>query len=144
MDNISNTNDAIALSDAEWKLMNILWDKQEQECTITKLVSFLKEDTGWSKHTVITMLSRLQTKGAVSFREGENKRAKSFFPLIERENTRVEETKSFLSKLYGGSLGLMVNTMVNEKSLSEEEINELYEILNKTQKQTSDGGKAKI
>ena len=46
-----------------------------------QLVEQLREDTGWSKHTVITMLSRLEAKGAVRHEEGE--RAKQFYPILD-------------------------------------------------------------
>ena len=51
------------LTDAEWKLMHRLWETAPQ--TITQLTAALREETGWEKHTVITMLSRLEAKGAV-------------------------------------------------------------------------------
>ena len=53
----------IDLSNSEWKLMNRLW--QTAPMTITELTAALREDTGWSKNTVITMLSRLEGKEAV-------------------------------------------------------------------------------
>ena len=53
----------IDLSNSEWKLMNRLW--QASPMTITELTAALREDTGWSKNTVITMLSRLEGKEAV-------------------------------------------------------------------------------
>ena len=42
------------LSDSEWKLMNHLWDGSPH--TITELTAAVKDETGWSKNTVITML----------------------------------------------------------------------------------------
>ena len=54
----------IDLSNSEWKLMNRLW--QTAPMTITELTAALREDTGWSKNTVITMLSRLEGKEAVA------------------------------------------------------------------------------
>ena len=53
----------VNLSDGEWKLMNRLWEGGE--LTIAQLTAALREETGWGKHTVITMLSRLEAKGAV-------------------------------------------------------------------------------
>ena len=53
----------IDLSNSEWKLMNRLW--QTAPMTITELTAALKEETGWSKNNIITMLSRLEAKGAV-------------------------------------------------------------------------------
>ena len=59
----------IDLSNSEWKLMNRLW--QTSPMTITELTAALREDTGWSKNTVITMLSRLEGKEAVRHEEGQ-------------------------------------------------------------------------
>ena len=58
----------VNLSDSEWKLMNRLWEQSPR--TIMELTASLKEDTGWSKNTVITMLARLEAKGAVRHEEG--------------------------------------------------------------------------
>ena len=115
----------IDLSNSEWKLMNRLW--QNAPMTITELTAALREDTGWSKNTVITMLSRLEAKGAVSHQEGG--RAKRYFPAIGREDAAQAETESFLGKVYGGSLGLMMSAMVESRALTEEDIAELAAIL---------------
>ncbi len=114
----------VSLSDGEWKIMNQLW---EHESTITELKNELGKETGWDKHIVITMLSRMEKKGAVAHRDGE--RAKIFYPLVTREEVSMQETRGFLQKVYRGSLGMMVNAMVEDQALSEEEIQELYGIL---------------
>ncbi len=115
----------INLSDSEWKLMNRLW--AENPMTIMELTAALRPDTGWSKNTVITMLSRLEAKGAVRCQQGQ--RAKQYFPAIERQAAARAETESFLSKVYGGSLGLMMSAMVESRGLSEADIAELSAIL---------------
>lgn len=115
----------INLSDGEWSIMNELWETAPR--TITQLTAALKKSTGWSKHTIITMLGRMESKGAVRYEEGI--RAKQYYPAVERTETVLGETESFLEKVYSGSLGLMVNTMVEKNSLSKEEIDELYAIL---------------
>lgn len=121
----------INLSDGEWNIMNVLWKSAPQ--TITKLTSALKESTGWSKHTIITMLGRMESKGAVRYEQGV--KAKQYYPAVERAETALEETESFLDKVYSGSLGLMVNTMVEKNSLSKEEIEELYAILKRAEEE---------
>ena len=113
------------LSDGEWKLMNKLWEKEPR--TITQLTAALQEETGWSKHTVITMLSRLEAKGAVY--HDETTQAKRYYPKLEREDAARSETRSFLDKFYGGRLGLMMSAMVDSRVLSQEDINELTAIL---------------
>ena len=78
----------VNLSDSEWKLMNRLWEQSPR--TIMDLTASLKEDTGWSKNTVITMLARLEAKGAVRHEEGG--RAKRYFPAVDREDGAAAET----------------------------------------------------
>lgn len=126
----------ITLSDGEWKIMNLLW--KSTPWTITRLTSELKEETNWSKHTIITMLSRMEKKGIVGFTEGE--RAKQFYPLITREEVTETETKGFLNKVYKGSLSIMVNAMVEKKALSKEDIDELYSILKKAEEENQSDG----
>ena len=117
----------ITLSNMEWKLMNRLWDSAPM--TLMELTRALEEETGWTKHTVITMLSRLETKGAVRWEQ--DGRARSYFPIIARDDARRDETASFLDRVYGGKLGLMVSTLVGEHALTREDIDELSEILRK-------------
>lgn len=119
----------IGLSETEWKLMDALWEEPPK--TITQLTKALEEGTGWGKNVIITMLKRLEAKGAVRHEEGE--RAKQFYPAVSREDTALEETRGFLNRVYNGSLGLMVDAMVNSRSLSDREIEELKEILKKAE-----------
>ena len=115
----------VNLSDSEWKLMNHLWARSPQ--TITELTAALRAETGWSKNTVITMLSRLESKGAVRYEEGS--RAKRYFPAVAREDAAMAETENFLSKVYSGRLGLMMSAMVDSQALTEDDIAELTAIL---------------
>lgn len=78
------------------------------------------------------MLSRLEAKGAVRHEEGE--RAKRFYPAVNRDDVRREQTKSFLSRLYNGSVGLMLNQMADSRELTEEDIAQLRAILRKAEK----------
>ena len=115
----------IDLSNSEWKLMNHLW--QTAPMTITELTAALKEDTSWSKNTVITMLSRLGGKEAVRHEEG--RRAKLYFPAVDREDAIEVETETFLDKI--GGLGLLMSAMGEKNALTENDIAELSAILEK-------------
>ena len=111
--------------------MNVLWEAAPR--TITQLTAALKESTGWSKNTIITMLIRMESKGAVRYEQGA--KAKQYYTAVERTETALEETENFLDKVYSGSLGLMVNTMVEKNSLSKKEIDELYAILKRAEEE---------
>lgn len=120
----------ISISDGEWKLMNLLWEKQPR--TLGELVDALKEDTGWTKSTIYMMLKRLLEKGAVRVEEGG--RLQEYYPLISRDEASSNESRSFLSKVYRGSLSMMVASLVNQEALTEEEIRELHTILDEAEK----------
>ena len=124
----------ISLSEAEWKLMDSLWEEPPK--TIMQLTKSLEGNTGWGKNIVITMLKRLEAKGAVRYEEGG--KAKQFYPAVSREETALEETRGFLDRVYNGSLGLMVDDMVSSRSLSEQDIEELMEILKKAEEGSCD------
>ena len=115
------------LSNGEWTLMKVLWESSPQ--TITHLTAALKDSTGWDRHTVIPMLSRLEEKGAVAYRH--NGRAKEYYPRLQQREASRSETKRFLEKVYNGSLGVMVHAMVDSHALSREDIQELAAILEK-------------
>lgn len=121
----------IRLSESEWKVMNLLWEEAPQ--TIMQITNFFKGSTDWTKHTVMTFLRRMEEKGAVHFEEGE--RAKLYYPDIEKTDAVLQETEEFLDKVFGGRMGLMLNTMVEKKALSKDEIAELYEILKKAEEE---------
>lgn len=119
----------IKLSEAEWKVMCLLWD--EAPMTMMQITNYFKESTGWTKHTVMTFLKRMEEKGAIHYEEGG--RAKLYYPDIDKEEAVIQETEDFLEKVFDGRMGLMLNTMVEKKALSKEEIDELYEILRKAE-----------
>ena len=54
----------IHLSDAEWEIMNCLWNKPNQK--ISQIVIALSEKKAWDKHTVITLLNRMEKKIPIS------------------------------------------------------------------------------
>lgn len=113
------------LTDAEWKVMTVLWEHAPR--TMMEITNALKEETGWTKYTVMSFLKRMEEKGAVHFEEGG--RAKLYFPDWKREEAAVQEAQDFLDKVFHGKAGLMINAMVQQKALSKQEIAELYEIL---------------
>lgn len=115
------------LSDSEWKIMELLWEEEPR--TMMEITKELSDETGWSKHTVMTYLKRMEEKGALHYEEGE--RAKQYYANLNRDEVVVQETEHFLGKVFNGKLGLMINTMVEQQALSKEEIQELYDILEK-------------
>ncbi len=116
-----------ALSDGEWKLMNLLWDVSPR--TIGALVDALKADTGWTTATVNIMLTRLADKNAV--RIDASGRVKRFYPLLGREEAVRQEAKNTLARIRTGGIGLLLSAMASECDMSDDEVDELYRLLKK-------------
>ncbi len=123
-------NKAVGLTDSEWKIMLLLW--KNAPLTITQMEHLMKEETGWSKHTIISFLKRMLKKDAIYVEEAQP--AKLFYPKLDKSEAVREETHSFLQKLYGGSVGLMVSSLVQQEELSDAEIDDLMNMLRSSKK----------
>ena len=121
--------DELKLSASEWNVLNCLWADSPR--TVMQLVAALGGQVGWAKSTTITTLRRMEAKGLVHCTvEG---RARHYTPNLQRDRAVRGETRSFLDKVYRGSVGLMVSALAEDKALSRAEIDELYEILRKAE-----------
>ena len=122
MDNINLTN-------SEWYVLDCLWERSPM--TVMELVAALGDRPGWAKSTTITTLRRMEDKGLVRCNlEG---RTKHYTPAVSRDRAARRETRSFLDKVYRGSVGLMMSALAEDRALSKAEIDELYEILRKAE-----------
>ena len=115
----------IMLQPSEWIIMEKLWENYPK--TIMQLYHELKEEPGWSKSTVNTLLSRMVNKEIIYYEEGV--KAKQYYPKVKRDDVAITETESFLGRVYKGSVSMMMSTLLRNHNLSDDDIKELYEIL---------------
>ena len=116
---------AVQVTEAEWKIMEVLWDHSPR--TMTEITAILEPETGWTRHTVITLLKRMLEKGSISMDDTE--RAKKYTPLITREQASTEETHKFLSHVFKGKASLLVNHLVDAGDLSENELEQILDMI---------------
>lgn len=122
------------LTDAEWNVMECLWEKSPR--TGREATQWLEERMGWNRSTTLTLLRRMEAKGAVA--SDTDGGVKTFRPLVRREDAALQETENFLSRVYKGSLSLMVSSLTKKQSLPREEIDELYALLKEWEEDHSD------
>lgn len=115
----------INLTGAEWSVMECLWEHSPR--TGREITEHLAQQSGWNRSTTLTLLSRLEAKGAISSTSEGGK--KTFSAVLRREDAAMWETEDFLSRVYKGSLSLLVSSMTKKKALSQNEIRELYAML---------------
>lgn len=113
------------ITESEYEIMRVLW-KLDKPVSLGEIMGELGDK--WARNTVGTLLVRLAEKGAVEAERAG--KANLYYPLIKESEYSMSETKSFLSKLYKGSIGNLVACLYENKELSDEEIESLRRIIN--------------
>lgn len=130
-----------SISESEWEVMNVLWEKAPQ--TANDVILSLQKRTDWKPKTVRTLLDRLVKKKVVGVNK--NQKVYTFFPLYTQDECQHAEAQSFLKRIYGGTLKSMLVQFIQEDSLTEEDIKELRSILNEnSRRKTSEDKASKI
>ena len=123
----------ISITDSEWTVMKIIWNEPPK--TLQDILSSLKH-TAWSTTTIQTYLSRLVKKGALTTeRQG---KGYLYYPAVSEKDCQLAESKTFLSRVYDGSLSQMVKGFVKSGSLSEDELDELKKFIIEQEKSNAD------
>jgi BlaI family penicillinase repressor len=107
-------DDPIRLSDAEWTVMNAVWERSP--ASARDVVERVGPDSQWAYTTVKTLLQRLVDKGALSVRMRANQGL--YEPLVTREKARRSALRSLLDKAFDGTFGSLLTHMVTEERLS--------------------------
>ena len=115
----------VALSGAEWRLMQIIWETGP--CTLRHICSVAGPVYGWTKHAVISFLKRMEKKGAL--RVEESPPARRYHALLNREEAIEAETEDVLERVYNGNVLLMVQSAARARGLSKEELSLLATLL---------------
>ena len=119
------SGETVNLTAAEWNVMECLWEETPQ--TAMQLVGQLRRRVGWAKSTTMTMLSRMEKKGLLICAGAE--KPKHYAPALQREDAVRRETRSFVDRVFRGSVGMMVSALVEQQALTREELEQLYAIL---------------
>lgn len=115
----------IKISESEWEVMKLLWGKSP--LTSEEMVESLSQKRGWTKETIKTYIVRLSKKGAIGY--DKVGRIYKYYPVLSDEECRKFENKSFLEKVYDGSLGILFTNFLKQEDLSIDEIEELEQLL---------------
>ena len=123
----------IPLTEAEWRIMVLLWQRHPQ--TMMELTRALEPDTGWTKHTVITMLKRMEQKGTVHI--DHSGPVKTYSPAVERSRVAQEQTRKLLGRLFDGRASLLVSDLVRQGALSDDELRDIEALIAQTRQNRS-------
>lgn len=112
------------LTDSEWLVLCVLWNGYRALGDIT---AALRAQTGWSRNTVHTYLTRMAEKGLVLIdRESSPHR---YSAAVTRAACEAAERRSLLDRVYQGAAGRLVAAFVRDGSLTAAERDELRRLL---------------
>ena len=113
------------LFDSELRLMELIWG--EDGITAKELSLRAAEAIGWNKNTTYTVMKKLESKGFI-------KRTDPGFictPLVSQEEMQKKEAVSLLNKVFGGSRKALFSALLEDEDLSDTEIKELRDLIDK-------------
>jgi BlaI family penicillinase repressor len=121
------------LTDAEWQVMNVLWERYP--ATARGIAERLPKENNWAYTTIKTLLTRLVEKGAV--KEGKNGNTSLYEPLLNRQTARRNALKSLANQAFDGAFGPLMHFLVEDQKLTENQKHELLKAIQKQDKKES-------
>ena len=112
------------LTDSEWKVLQALWAGDGQ--TLGQVLERLEGDTGWSRTTAHTYLTRMMAKGLV---EADGQSPRRYSAAVTLEESAAQEEQSLMERAYGGSAGKLAAAFLRSATLTREERDELRRLL---------------
>lgn len=109
------------VTEAEGKIMGVLW--AQSPLTMMEITRQLEQETGWTKHTVTTLLKRMLDKGTITV--DVSGPVRTYSPLMAKNDAARQETKSLLKRMFSGKASLLVSNLVEDGELSEEDLRDL-------------------
>lgn len=119
------------ITDAEWLVMQVLWSSPN--LTADELIDQLKDEVTWNGSTIRTLINRLLKKKALKYTmEGRKYR---YRPAVSEQECARQERRTFVQRVYGGTVTPMLAAFIDEAELSEGEIKELKRMLDQKRKE---------
>lgn len=115
----------IEISNAELKVMQVLW--QRQPLSANDVVAALADDKDWHEKTVKTLLNRLVGKGALGF--DKDGRAYLYYPLIAEQDYQLQQSRSFVERLFAGRVAPLVAGFASQNKLNADDVEQLKQLI---------------
>jgi BlaI family penicillinase repressor len=116
----------VSISDAEWQVMNVLWEAQP--ATAQDVIARLASGVDWAPATIKTMLHRLVAKDVLAYQKDGNRYV--YRSRVRRGDCVRAASRSFLARVFDGEAAGLVAHFLRSSKLSADEIRELRRILN--------------
>jgi BlaI family penicillinase repressor len=122
---MSDSGDLPALSEMQWEIMNVIWDRSE--CPVAEVWKVLNERRGISRNTVQTQLVRLEDKGWLKHRDAEG--GFYYSPTVSREQSQQSTVQRLIETVFDGSAEGLVLSLLNGGTLSKSEADRIQKLI---------------
>lgn len=119
------------LPDSEFEIMKAVWHSDEPVTSpmLTEKLRLELPEKDWKQQTVLTMLVRLEGKGFL--RSDKAGKERNYYAVVSESEYLQVEAESFRKRFSGGRIGSLVKALYNDNDLTDEDINELKDWVNK-------------
>lgn len=121
------------LTDVEWAIMDVVWE--HEPCAAGTVQEALQHAHGWAYSTVKTTMDRMVAKGLLATHAIRN--LNLFTSALSRDDAKRGELRRFLRRAFDGAMTPMIQFIVEEEGLSNEELKELREIVERAKRRQS-------
>lgn len=113
------------LTEAELRVMNVLWEKGS--ATAQQVLEHLPEKLDLAYNSVLTTIRVLEKKGYL--KHTKDGRAHIYEPVIAREEASRSEVRHLVGRFFGNSHELLLLNLLEERNLGADELKRLRQML---------------
>lgn len=117
------------LGEIEAQFAELIWE--QEPISSGELVKLCKKKLNWKKSTTHTVLRRICQKGLFQNKDGQ------VTSLVSKDDFFAGQSEKFVKDTFHGSLPRFFAAFASRKKLSEKEIKEIQEIIEKNQNRNS-------
>ena len=122
----TNQNSTVNISDAEWRIMRVLWDSPEGvSMTLGEINRELNSD--WSANTVRTLIVRLMDKNTVEADKSSG--VYRYSPVLKEEDCVKNEARGVLEKAFRGSASSMFSMLARSGDIPPDEQEKILQLI---------------
>lgn len=116
-------------SENEWVIMEVLWES-ETPLTASQIIEKLKGIKEVSPKTIRVLINRLLKKGIIGYTvDAHDSRVYHYYSVKSREACLDEKSARFVNSYFKGNPLGMVAALMENRRFSDEQIDELIQIL---------------
>lgn len=130
----SREKPAVELTQAEWEIMKVVWEKEPCAAGTVQETMAKKRDRAYS--TVKTTMDRMAEKGFLQIEKIRN--LQLFHSCISDVDAKRGEFRKMLKRAFDGALTPMMQFLIEHEGLSKKQASQLRKLVNKAEKRKTD------